>query len=147
MLDNPEKTARLLAALKAAVPFKVDLVPVRGPVLMPPCIRHRPFVASFSQQNRGQPGTGRFVVKADGHERHLHDELQLAIEAPREDLVISRRQQKSWSLKCWCCADQRFQVLICVGDGMAEETNVCGRRHGRLPQLRSRRRGLLKPRQ
>src|SRR4029450_7583685 len=43
-----------------------------------------------------------------------------------EDLVITRRQQKSWSLKCWCCADQRFQVLICVGDGMAEETNVCG---------------------
>ncbi len=27
MLDNPEKTARLLAALKAAVPFKVELVP------------------------------------------------------------------------------------------------------------------------
>src|SRR5207253_3323198 len=25
--DNPEKTARLLAALKAAVPFKVELVP------------------------------------------------------------------------------------------------------------------------
>jgi hypothetical protein len=25
MLDNPEKTARLLAALKAAVPFEVDL--------------------------------------------------------------------------------------------------------------------------
>jgi hypothetical protein len=27
MLDNPEKTARLLAALKAALPFKVELVP------------------------------------------------------------------------------------------------------------------------
>ena len=27
MLDNPEKTARLLAALKAAAPFKVELVP------------------------------------------------------------------------------------------------------------------------
>jgi hypothetical protein len=27
MLDNPEKTARLLAALQAAVPFKVELVP------------------------------------------------------------------------------------------------------------------------
>ena len=27
MLDNPEKTARLLAALKATVPFKVELVP------------------------------------------------------------------------------------------------------------------------
>ena len=27
MLDNPEKTARLLASLKAAVPFKVELVP------------------------------------------------------------------------------------------------------------------------
>ena len=27
MLDNPEKTARLLAALNAAVPFKVELVP------------------------------------------------------------------------------------------------------------------------
>jgi Tripartite tricarboxylate transporter family receptor len=27
MLDNPEKTARLLAALKEAVPFKVELVP------------------------------------------------------------------------------------------------------------------------
>ena len=27
MIDNPEKTARLLAALKAAVPFKVELVP------------------------------------------------------------------------------------------------------------------------
>jgi len=27
MLDHPEKTARLLAALKAAVPFKVELVP------------------------------------------------------------------------------------------------------------------------
>jgi hypothetical protein len=27
MLDNPEKTARLLAALKAAVPFEVELVP------------------------------------------------------------------------------------------------------------------------
>src|SRR5262249_14433656 len=27
MLDNPEKTARLLAALKAAVPFEVDLTP------------------------------------------------------------------------------------------------------------------------
>ena len=27
MLDNPEKTARLLAALKAVVPFKVELVP------------------------------------------------------------------------------------------------------------------------
>src|SRR5258706_4727315 len=26
MLDNPEKTARLLAALKAALPFKVELV-------------------------------------------------------------------------------------------------------------------------
>src|ERR1700681_3598895 len=25
MIDNPEKTARLLAALKAAVPFEVDL--------------------------------------------------------------------------------------------------------------------------
>ena len=27
MIDNPEKTARLLAALKQAVPFKVQLVP------------------------------------------------------------------------------------------------------------------------
>jgi hypothetical protein len=27
MLDNPEKTARLLAALKAAVPFDVELAP------------------------------------------------------------------------------------------------------------------------
>jgi hypothetical protein len=27
MLDDPEKTARLLAALKAAVPFEVDLTP------------------------------------------------------------------------------------------------------------------------
>ena len=27
MIDSPEKTARLLAALKAAAPFKVDLVP------------------------------------------------------------------------------------------------------------------------
>jgi len=27
MIDNPRKTARLLAALKAAVPFKVELVP------------------------------------------------------------------------------------------------------------------------
>jgi hypothetical protein len=27
MIDNPEKTARLLAALKQAVPFKVELVP------------------------------------------------------------------------------------------------------------------------
>src|SRR5665647_179143 len=27
MLDNPEKTARLLAALKAAVPFDVELTP------------------------------------------------------------------------------------------------------------------------
>jgi hypothetical protein len=27
MLDNPEKAARLLAALKAAVPFKVELMP------------------------------------------------------------------------------------------------------------------------
>jgi hypothetical protein len=27
MLDNPEKTARLLAALKAAVPFEVELMP------------------------------------------------------------------------------------------------------------------------
>ena len=28
MLDNPEKTARLLAALKAAVPFEVELPPM-----------------------------------------------------------------------------------------------------------------------
>lgn len=28
MLDNPEKTARLLAALKAAVPFEVELAPL-----------------------------------------------------------------------------------------------------------------------
>ena len=27
MLDNPEKTARLMAALKAAVPFEVNLTP------------------------------------------------------------------------------------------------------------------------
>ena len=27
MLDNPEKTARLLAVLKAAVPFEVELAP------------------------------------------------------------------------------------------------------------------------
>ena len=27
MLDNPEKTARLLAALKASVPFEVELTP------------------------------------------------------------------------------------------------------------------------
>ena len=27
MLDHPEKTARLLAALKAALPFEVELVP------------------------------------------------------------------------------------------------------------------------
>src|SRR5258706_13293082 len=27
MLDNPEKTARLLTALKAALPFKVELLP------------------------------------------------------------------------------------------------------------------------
>jgi hypothetical protein len=27
MIDNPEKTTRLLAALKDAVPFKVELVP------------------------------------------------------------------------------------------------------------------------
>lgn len=27
MLDNPEKTARLLVALKAAVPFEVELTP------------------------------------------------------------------------------------------------------------------------
>jgi hypothetical protein len=27
MLDNPEKTARLLAALKAAAPFEVELTP------------------------------------------------------------------------------------------------------------------------
>ena len=27
MLDNPEKTARLFAALKAAVPFDVELMP------------------------------------------------------------------------------------------------------------------------
>ncbi len=27
MLDNPEKTARLFAALKAAVPFEVELTP------------------------------------------------------------------------------------------------------------------------
>jgi len=27
MLDNPEKTARLLATLKAAVPFEVELTP------------------------------------------------------------------------------------------------------------------------
>jgi hypothetical protein len=27
MLDHPEKTARLLASLKAAVPFEVELVP------------------------------------------------------------------------------------------------------------------------
>jgi len=27
MLDNPEKTARLVAALKAAVPFEVELAP------------------------------------------------------------------------------------------------------------------------
>jgi hypothetical protein len=28
MLDNPEKTAQLLAELKAAVPFKVELTPL-----------------------------------------------------------------------------------------------------------------------
>jgi hypothetical protein len=27
MLDNPEKTARLFAALKTAVPFEVELTP------------------------------------------------------------------------------------------------------------------------
>jgi hypothetical protein len=27
MLDNPEKTARLMATLKAAVPFEVELMP------------------------------------------------------------------------------------------------------------------------
>lgn len=27
MLDNPEKTARLLAALKATVPFEIELIP------------------------------------------------------------------------------------------------------------------------
>ena len=27
MLDNPEKTARLIAALKAAVPFEINLTP------------------------------------------------------------------------------------------------------------------------
>ena len=27
MIDNPEKTSRLLAALNGAVPFKVELVP------------------------------------------------------------------------------------------------------------------------
>jgi hypothetical protein len=45
MLDNPEKTARLLAALKAAAPFKVDLTP---PVLR--CLQEDVAIAAQARQ-------------------------------------------------------------------------------------------------
>src|SRR5207245_9486260 len=45
MLDNPEKTARLLAALKAAVPLKAELVPSLGSYL----VAHRVPIDNYTQ--------------------------------------------------------------------------------------------------
>jgi hypothetical protein len=48
MLDNPEKTTRLLAALKAAAPFGVELAPslieICKPRMLPMLIRRLGFV-------------------------------------------------------------------------------------------------------
>ena len=47
---------------------------------------------------------------------------------------FSGREQKSRSLKLRRCGNQRFQVLICLGDGMGKETQV-GRISGDASQV------------
>jgi hypothetical protein len=56
--------------------------------------------------------------------RHLHDETQPIFEAPDEDLVIPSREQEARPRKGVRCADERFEILVCLGDRMGEEGNI-----------------------
>ena len=45
-----------------------------------------------SVQNGRHPGANGFIVKPNGHQRHLHDQPEAVGQTPRKDLMIARRQ-------------------------------------------------------
>src|SRR5438067_2970675 len=74
-----------------------------------------PRVGPDSVCDRGQPGSGRFVVKADGHQRGLLDELEPVGQAPPEELCVSRWHEDPEAHECLCGADESDELLVGLG--------------------------------
>ena len=67
MLNNPEKTARLLAALKAAVPFKVELVPSHRHAAVQRYLQRKIDLHNASHiDHNSTPSLGKLRALADG---------------------------------------------------------------------------------
>jgi hypothetical protein len=80
--------------------------------------------ARISIRYRWEIGSGRFVVKADGHQGRLHDESQATVEAALEYFMVSRRKQKAWSGKRPRRTDHRLEALVGLGDCVSKEGDV-----------------------
>ena len=78
-----------------------------------------------SLMDRRQIGAGRLVVEANAHQRHLRDQPQPIVEAPRENLVVARRHQKAGSGKCGRRADQGLQVPVGLRHSVEVEADPC----------------------
>ena len=82
------------------------------------------------------------MIEADGHQRHLKDELQAGLQAPVEDLVVAGRQQEAGSAEFRRRADQGHQALVRLRDAVGEEGDP-GRVAGDAPEMFDDRCGLL----
>src|SRR6185437_11994844 len=88
------------------------------------------------------PGARRFVVKADGHQRHGIYDAQAIRQAPGEHLMVSGRQQKAGTTEPRCRANQRLKIAIGTAHGMGKK-GYAGRIAGDPSQMLNHHRGAL----
>ena len=65
-----------------------------------------------SIKHRRQVGTGRLVVEADRHQRHLMHEAKAVLQAPAQQLAIAGRHQKAAAEKSKAAAQKEFAGKI-----------------------------------
>src|SRR5215813_10457868 len=78
-----------------------------------------PYRRIKSKQDGWEPGAGRFVVKADGHQRHGLDDAQAVGEAPAKKRRVTRRQENAGTAVRLNRSNQRLQIKVRLRGGMA----------------------------
>src|SRR5438270_10206050 len=64
------------------------------------------------------------VIEAGRHECHGLDDAEAVGQAPAHQNVVSGRHKDSWTGEGFCRGDERLQVDIGLGGGVAEEGEV-----------------------
>jgi hypothetical protein len=77
------------------------------------------------QKNAHEIGASRFVVQAGRHQRHWCYQPQSVCEAPREDLVVARWQQKPRAGEFWCGSDESHEILVVPGNAVSKGADRC----------------------